>query len=199
MPAYPSICLGTFDASLYDMVGAYSTFVNQGVWRSPQYLLRIEDKNGALIYQYNSVPKVVLNPEVAYVMVNMLKGTVQDGTGYRLRGTYRLMNPIGGKTGTTQNSSDGWWMGITPQLVTGVWTGFEDRAIHFTSTNQGDGSNSALPVFALFMKKVYADKSLKYTKGDFEVPKGGVKTVLDCGAYYKPDSAQSELDERLGF
>jgi penicillin-binding protein 1A len=184
VPNYPSICLGTFDASLYDMVGAYSTFVNQGVWTEPIYLLRIEDKNGNVLYEKKPQVREVLNPQVAYVMVDMLKGVVQQGTGRRLRGpTYRLTNPIGGKTGTTQNNSDGWFIGITPQLVTGVWTGAEDRAIHFTSENDGEGANSALPVFALYMKKVYADPKLKYTKGDFEAPQGGVSIALNCDAY----------------
>jgi len=183
VPNVPSICLGSFDASVYDMVGAYSTFVNQGVWTEPIYLLRIEDKNGNLLYEKKPQVHEVLNAQVAYVMVDMLKGVVENGTGSRIRYKYNLTNPIGGKTGTTQNNSDGWFIGITPQLVTGVWTGAEDRAIHFTSTSQGGGANSALPVFALFMKKVYADPKLKYTKGDFETPPGGVNTVLNCDAY----------------
>lgn len=179
----PAISLGSFDASVYDMVGAYSAFVNQGVWTEPIYLLRIEDKNGVVIYEQKPRVQEVLNPQVAYVMVDMLKAVVQQGTGRRVRYKYNLTNPIGGKTGTTQNNSDGWFIGITPQLVTGVWTGAEDRAIHFTSENAGEGSVSALPVFALYMKKVYADQKLKYTKGDFETPPGGVSTVLNCDVY----------------
>lgn len=192
VPAYPSICLGTFDASVYDMVGAYSAFVNHGIWTEPIYLLRIEDKNGNLLYERK--PKVVyaLNEQTAYVMTQMLKGVVENGTGSRLRYKYGLSNPIGGKTGTTQNNSDGWFMGITPQLVTGVWTGCEDRAIHFFSTNQGEGANSALPIFALYMKKVYADGKLKYSKGDFEPPKGEQTITLDCDAYANPTEASTE-------
>ena len=207
VPAYPSICLGTFDASVYDMVGAYAAFVNHGVWTEPIYLLRIEDKNGNVIYDQKPRIVVALDPQTAYVMTDMLKGVVQGGTGGRLRWRYNLTNPIGGKTGTTQNNSDGWFMGITPQLVTGVWTGCEDRAIHFISTNYGEGANSALPVFALYMKKVYADKSLNYTKGDFEPPQGGVNITLDCNAYASPDSAArdslpapgTKLDEQIQF
>ncbi|HEY0057184.1 MAG TPA: transglycosylase domain-containing protein [Pedobacter sp.] len=179
----PAMCLGTFDASIYEMVGAYSTFVNQGVWTEPIYLLKIEDKNGNVLYEKKPQVREVLNPQVAYVMVDMLKGVVRQGTGRRLQGKYNLYNPIGGKTGTTQNNSDGWFIGITPQLVTGVWTGAEDRAIHFTSEDDGEGANSALPVFALYMKKVYADPKLKYTKGDFEAPQGGVSIALNCEAY----------------
>ncbi|HEY1007058.1 MAG TPA: transglycosylase domain-containing protein [Sphingobacteriaceae bacterium] len=202
VPAYPSICLGTFDASLYDMVGAYSAFVNHGVWIEPLYLMRIEDRNGAVLYEGRSKLVQAMNEQTAYVMTNMLKGTVEQGTGRRLRWKYRLMNPIGGKTGTTQNNSDGWFIGITPELVTGVWTGAEDRAIHFTSTNYGEGANSALPIFGLYMQKVYADPKLKYSKGDFEPPKGGVNVTLDCSAYAaRTDSTATPTDteEKLGF
>ncbi len=199
VPAYPSICLGTFDASVYDMTGAYSVFVNHGIWTEPLYLLRIEDKNGNVIYERKPKVKVVLDEQTAYAMTDMLKGVVLEGTGSRMRSKYGLLNPIGGKTGTTQNNSDGWFMGITPQLVTGVWTGCEDRAIHFASTSQGEGANSALPVFALYMKKVYADNKLNYSKKDFELPKGGSKIILDCGAYTKQESGTTEVDKKLGF
>ena len=199
VPAVPSICLGSFDASVYDMVGAYSVFVNHGVWTEPIYLLRIEDKNGNVIYERRPKVKVVLDEQTAYVMTDMLKAVVKEGTGVRLGWKYKLTNPIGGKTGTTQNNSDGWFMGITPELVTGVWTGAEDRAIHFSSTNFGEGANTALPIFALYMQKVYADPKLKYTKGDFALPKGGIATTIDCGAYTQQQAGESELDKKLGF
>jgi penicillin-binding protein 1A len=199
VPAVPSICLGSFDASVYDMVGAYSVFVNHGVWTEPIYLLRIEDKNGNVIYERRPKVKVVLDEQTAYVMTDMLKAVVKEGTGVRLGWKYKLTNPIGGKTGTTQNNSDGWFMGITPELVTGVWTGAEDRAIHFSSTNFGEGANTALPIFALYMQKVYADPKLKYTKGDFPLPKGGIATTIDCGAYTQQQAGESELDKKLGF
>lgn len=191
VPAYPSIALGSFEASVYDMVGAYSVFANQGIWTEPTYLTRIEDKNGNVLYERKARVVVALNPQTAYAMTDMLKGVVQRGTGRRLRFKYNLTNPIGGKTGTTNNNSDGWFIGITPQLVTGVWTGAEDRAIHFLNTNQGEGANSALPIFGLYMNKVYADPTLKYTKGDFDPPKGGSTITLNCDAYAKkpgPDS-----------
>jgi len=197
VPAYPSICLGTFDASVYDMVGAYSAFVNHGTWTEPIYLLRIEDKNGNILYERK--PKIVfaINDQTAYVITQMLKGVVENGTGSRLRTKYGLTNPIGGKTGTTQNNSDGWFMGITPQLVTGVWTGCEDRAIHFFSTSQGEGANSALPIFALYMKKVYADSKLNYSKADFEPPKGEPTIAFDCDTYATPpeEVAEEVVDE----
>jgi penicillin-binding protein 1A len=197
--AVPSICLGVFDASLYDMVGAYSAFVNHGVWREPIYLLRIEDKNGAILWENSEKVTVALDAQTAYVMTDMLKAVVEEGTGQRVRWKYNLTNPIGGKTGTTQENSDGWFIGITPQLVTGVWTGCEDRQIHFASLDQGEGANSALPIFALYMQKVYADKSLGYTKGDFPPPPGGVSIPLDCDSYNKSQPVLNELDQRLNF
>ena len=190
VPAYPSICLGTFDASLYDMVGAYSVFANRGIWTEPIYLLRIEDKNGHVLYEKKPRIVVALEEQYAYAMTSMLKDVVTEGTGIRLRYKYNLMNPIGGKTGTTQNNSDGWFIGITPQLVTGVWTGCEDRAIHFLSTNQGEGANSALPIFALFMKRVYADSKLGYSQGDFAPPKSGIDITMDCDNYNQKASPQ---------
>jgi penicillin-binding protein 1A len=199
VPAVPSICLGTFDASIYDMVGAYGVFANKGAWIQPTYITRIEDKNGVVLYDSKPIIKVAMNEEVAYVMTRMLRGVVTGGTAYRLIRNYGITTPIGGKTGTTQNNSDGWFMSITPDLVTGVWTGCEDRAFHFTSTTYGEGANSALPIFAGFIKRVYANPKLKVSKADFEPPKGGVSIVYDCNQYAQPDSTAIELDEKLGF
>lgn len=197
---YPSIVLGTFDASVFDMTGAYSVFANHGVWTEPTYLLRVEDKNGNVLYDRKPKVVVAINEQTAYVMTYMLKGVVQEGTGWRLRSTYGLTNPIGGKTGTTQNNSDGWFIGITPQLVTGVWTGCEDMQIHFRSTDLGEGANTALPIFALFMKKVYANSSLGIKKNvDFDPPKNGVSITMDCGAYSQQQQQKTEVDKQLGF
>jgi penicillin-binding protein 1A len=195
----PSICLGVFDASLYDMVGAYSAFVNRGIWTQPIFLLRIEDKNGSLLWEHKPNIRQALDPQTAYVMTDMLKAAVREGTGRRLGGRYNLNNPIGGKTGTTQQNSDGWFIGITPQLVTGVWTGCEDRQLHFASLDMGEGANSALPVFGLYMQKVYADKTLNYSKGDFPPPPGGISISLDCSTYL-PEQPPVDTDlDRLGF
>jgi penicillin-binding protein 1A len=200
VPAYPTICLGTFNASVYDMTGAYSVFANEGAWTEPTYLLRIEDKNGNLLYDRKARVVQAMNPQTAYVMTYMLKGVVDEGTGWRLRSKYGLRNPIGGKTGTTQNNSDGWFIGVTPQLVTGVWTGCEDRAIHFRSTNLGEGANSALPIFALYMKRIYADKSLGIKQNvDFAQPKTGVNITLDCNAYSQQQQGTAEVENKLGF
>jgi penicillin-binding protein 1A len=200
VPPYPSICLGTFDASVFEMTAAYSVFANHGLWTEPTYILRIEDKNGNVLYTHT--PKVVqaMNPQTAYVMTYMLKGVIEEGTGSRLGRKYGLHNPIGGKTGTTQNNSDGWFIGITPQLVTGLWTGCEDRDIAFQSTRLGEGANSALPIFAIYMKKVYANPTLGIKKTvDFDAPKTGVSIVLDCGQYTQQQQGTNEVDKKLDF
>ena len=204
VPSYPSISLGAYEASVFDMVGAYSAFVNHGTWTEPTMILRIEDKNGTPIYE--RTPKVVkaLNSESAYIMVDMLKGVVDGGTGSRVRRKEYggLTNPIGGKTGTTNDNSDAWFIGITPQLVAGVWTGAEDRGISFSNMQYGQGAAAALPVFGLFMRKVFDDASLNYSKGDFPQPPGGMTRVLDCSEYSKYDGYSTEPqldDDRLGF
>ncbi|SHF67829.1 transglycosylase domain-containing protein [Pedobacter caeni] len=198
VPAYPSIALGSFDASVYDMVGAYSVFANKGVWNKPTYILKIEDKNGVVLYSEKPIPVPAISEEVAYVMTRMLRGVVTNGTGWRLAGRFGVTGPIGGKTGTTNANSDGWFMAITPQLVAGVWTGCEDRAFHFTSTAQGDGATTALPIYAGFMKRVYASSKLKMSKADFEPPKNGVGITFDCNQYQQQEQ-KTELDEKLGF
>jgi penicillin-binding protein 1A len=213
VPNYPSISLGAYEASVFDMVGAYSAFVNQGTWIEPTAILRIEDKNGTPIY--DKAPKVVkaLNSESAYIIVDMLKKVVSQGTARRIQWKYNLTNPIGGKTGTTNDNSDAWFIGITPELVTGVWTGAEDRGISFDRMEYGQGAAAAMPVFAFFMQKVYKDSNLKYTKGDFEQPQGGLTRVIDCNQYWggggsdvedgSTDSSSKDepklKDDRLGF
>ena len=198
---YPSIALGSFDASVMEMTGAYSAFVNHGVWTEPTYLLRIEDKNGNLIWGDHE-PKVTqaMSEETAYVMTDMLKSVVREGTGARMSYKYGLSNPIGGKTGTTNDNSDGWFIGITPQLVTGVWTGFESRFIHFRSTGFGEGANTALPIFAGYMKAVYADPKLGIIKNnDFEKPKKPLETNLDCSIYNQQQSGPGDVEKKLSF
>jgi len=210
IPNNLSIALGSYDASLFDMVGAYSAFVNQGTWVEPTMILRVEDKNGSSIYE--KAPKVLkaLNSETAYAMVDMLKGAVDGGTASRLRWDPNfggLKNPIGGKTGTTNDNSDAWFIGITPELVTGVWTGAEDRGISFSSMRYGQGAAAAMPVFGLYMRKVYADKELNYSQEDFPTPEGGItRFEMDCAnfsQFYGNDPNQQESqpidDNRLGF
>jgi penicillin-binding protein 1A len=206
---YPSIALGTMPVSLYDMLGAYSVFANKGVYTQPNYILRIEDKNGNILYSENPKVKQAISEDLAYAMVYMLKGNTDPslhGTGSRLRYKYHFTEEIGGKTGTTSNYSDGWYIGITPDLVTGVWTGGEDRYEHFHSLIMGEGATTALPAWALYMQKVYANSVLAISKGPFEKPKGDTTMELDCSKYVLPDTGipgdsitKPKPDKRLDF
>ena len=175
----PSIVLGTPDISIAEMTAAFSVYPNAGVYSEPIFVNRIEDKNGNLLQRFSSYKEEVISEETAYLMTNLLQGVVKNGTATRLRYTYKLMNDMGGKTGTTQNHSDGWYIGITPDLVAGVWVGGEDRSIHFDNMRLGQGSAMALPIFGLFMQKVYADKNINLTQGPFERP-DNFNINLDC-------------------
>ncbi|MDY0098552.1 MAG: transglycosylase domain-containing protein [Bacteroidales bacterium] len=168
----PSIFLGTSDIKLEEMVGAYGTFANKGVYTRPMYVTRIEDKNGNTISKFTPIIEEVLSEDQAYLMLDLLQGVVQSGSGIRMRREpYMLLNQIGGKTGTTQNHSNGWFMGITPNLVGGVWSGWEDQAIHFETLGEGQGAQMALPIFAIFLKKVYSDPQFGIMESDvFERP-----------------------------
>jgi penicillin-binding protein 1A len=191
IPANPSIALGAVDLSLYEMVSAYSTFANKGLRVSPMIITRIEDKNGTVLKDFVPVTQEVLSEESAYVILNLLEGVTTSGSGIRLRSSwssggsavtgfpYKFENAIAGKTGTTQNQSDGWFMGIVPNLVTGVWTGGEERATHFAGIGKGQGATMALPAWALFMQKCYADKDLEISKEDFERPEN-LSIKIDC-------------------
>jgi penicillin-binding protein 1A len=197
---YPSICLGTFNSTVFDMTGAYSVFANHGVWTEPTFLLRIEDRKGNVLYNHKPKIAPVMNEQTAYVMTYMLKGVIENGTGSRLTYKYGIRNPVAGKTGTTQDNSDGWFIGVTPQLVTGVWTGCEDRDIHFRSTYLGEGANTALPIFALYMKRVYADATLGIKKNvDFDAPKTPLTITLDCGLYDQKEQGTDDVEKKLGF
>ena len=193
--AVPAICLGVCDLKLIEMVGAMSTFANQGVYFKPMFITRIEDKNGNVIARFSPEESEAMSELTAYKMVELMKGVVQSGTGIRLRSYYGFNNPVAGKTGTTQKQSDGYFMGITPDLTTGVWVGAEDRSVHFRSTKLGQGSHTALPIWAIYMKKVYADKSLNISKGDFTKPNiPGVDLNFDCDRYDN-DEGVEYIDE----
>jgi penicillin-binding protein 1A len=189
----PSICLGSADISVFEMVGANSTFANRGQWIEPTFLSRIEDRNGKVLEEFIPRSEEVMSEEKAYVMTQLMQGVVQFGTGSRLRGKYKLTNPIAGKTGTTQNNSDGWFMGLTPDLVAGCWVGGEDRSVHFNSTAEGQGASMALPIWGKFFQKVYADKTIKTKKGDFYKPKKMTEVELDCSKY--DDETKEVFDE----
>jgi penicillin-binding protein 1A len=187
-----SIFLGPSDIKLEEMVGAYGTFANKGVYVKPMYVSRIEDKNGNIISRFNPKIEEVLSEETSYLMLNLLQGVVLTGSAQRMRrDPYNLMNQIGGKTGTTQEQSDAWFMGVTPNLVGGVWGGWEDRAIHFLTLGEGQGANIALPVFAIFLRKVYDDPQLGIMEADeFERP-DGFNMDLDCDNMKRESSRRS--------
>jgi penicillin-binding protein 1A len=189
----PALCLGTCEIANLDMVGAYCTYANKGIWVQPTFVVRIEDKNGRVLDQVKPQTSEALSQQDAYVMLKMMEGVVESGTGVRLRGPkYRLLNQIAGKTGTTQNCSDGWFIGITPDLVSGCWAGFEDRAVHFENMEWGQGASEALPVWAVYMQKAYADKSLNISQGDFEKPDKPLTIECDCEKYYKENNGNNE-------
>ena len=178
--AVPAICLGTPDLSVYEMTGAMSTYANKGVFVEPIFITRIEDKNGNILENFIPKQQEAMSEVTAYLMIELMKGVVESGTGVRLRYKYGLDAPIAGKTGTTQNNSDGWFMGVTPSLTTGVWVGGEVRSIHFRSINLGQGANMALPIWALYMKKVWADKTLNIPKNNFDKPDQDISDRIDC-------------------
>jgi len=192
IPAAPSIALGSVELSLMEMTGAYATFANKGLRVEPNMLMRIEDKNGTVLADFTPKTKEVLSEESAYVVLELLKGVTTAGSGVRLRTSehynkdvitgfpYQFTNPIAGKTGTTQNHTDGWFMGVVPNLATGVWTGGEDRAVHFEKITNGQGATMSLPTWALYMRKLYADPTLNISQEDFEKPEYvGIDT--NCG------------------
>jgi len=176
----PSIFLGTPDIKLEEMVGAYGTFANKGVYTRPMYVTRIEDKNGNTISRFTPKIEEVLSEDQAFLMLNLLQGVIRFGTGNKIRRDYNLMNQIGGKTGTTQNHSNGWFMAVTPNLVGGVWSGWEDQGIHFETLGEGSGANMALPIMGIFLKKLYNDPQLGIMEADeFERP-ANFNMELDC-------------------
>ena len=214
IPEVPSIALGTPDLSLFEMVGAYSTFANEGVYVKPTLIQRIEDKNGTVLYQNVPETKDVISNETAYVTVSLMEGVTQGGSGQRLRHTwaggtyvykkvmtgypYAFENPIAGKTGTTQNNSDGWFMGMVPNLVTGVWVGGEDRATHFNDTAFGQGATMALPVWALYMRKCYGDETLNISKEAFNKPEE-MSITTDCDKWKDENSGIEEIPDEFNF
>ena len=215
IPEVPSIALGTPDVNVYEMVGAFGTFANEGVYVKPVLVTRIEDKNGTVLYEYVPETKDVLSKDVAYATVDLLRGVVEGGSGSRLRNSYNkdnqmykeiitgypynLNNPIAGKTGTTQNNSDGWFMGMVPNLVTGVWVGGEERATHFKNILYGQGASMALPIWGLYMVKNYENKDIGVSDGEFKIPEN-MSINLDCAQFQEDKKennapAHDDLDD----
>jgi penicillin-binding protein 1A len=185
LDAVPSLCLGVSDVSLYELVGAYSTFVNEGIYTEPYYITRIEDKNGNVIENFVPKTRQAMSELTAYKMIYMLQGGVQEegGTSAGLPRELKIDNEIGGKTGTTNNASDGWYMGVTSNLVSGAWVGGDERSIHYRRWDKGQGSKTARPIWSYYMQKVYADVTLPYKKGMFKRPDTQLDITLDCEQY----------------
>lgn len=192
----PSLALGVNDVSVYEMVGAFGTFVNKGEHTTPFYIDRIEDKNGNVIQQFTAKKRPAMSEEHAYLMTYMLRGGFEEeeGTSQGVPWTLRQGNELGGKTGTTQNASDGWYMGISKDLVSGTWVGGDDRAIHFRSWTSGQGGRTARPIWVKFMEKVYADASLGYTKGPFPRPERPLSIEIDCDVYENESQRFADFD-----
>ncbi len=192
--AVPSICLGTCDLSVYEMVGAMSTYANKGIFVKPMFVTSIEDRNGVILERFSPEQHEAMSERTAYLTTKLMQGVVDGGTGVRLRYKYGITAPIAGKTGTTQNHSDGWFMGLTPNLVTGVWVGGEVRSIHFRSITHGQGANMALPVWAIYMKKVFEDSKINLYQGDFDRP-AGITDEFDCDKVSQSSAASQFEDE----
>jgi penicillin-binding protein 1A len=183
MEPNPSICLGTPDISVYEMVAAFCTFFNKGVYNEPIFLTRIEDRSGNVLVEFKNESREVMNAQAAYLTIELMSAVAQ-GTGHDLVDKYKFTEPVAGKTGTTQSASDGWFIAGTPDLVCGVWTGGEDRTVRQTSWY---GGLMSLPTWAKFMRKVYDDRSIKINRGDFEQP-ANLSVQIDCGAYLPDDT-----------
>ncbi len=192
MDRFPSVALGVSDISLYEMLGAYSMFPSGGMHTEPFFLTKIEDKNGMLVKNFAPAQKELLNANTAYKMVKLMREVVDHGTGGRMRFRYGLMNDIAGKTGTTSNQADAWFIGYVPQLIAGAWVGCDDREFRFTSEAQGQGAAAALPIWAFFMKRVYADKTLNIDQTKrFKQPDG----FIDCDATDQTSAERAGLEK----
>ena len=196
IPEVPAIALGTPDMSLYEIVGALNSYVNKGIHVEPIFFTRIEDKNGNVVERFIPEQQEAMSEETAYLMLEMLQGVVNKGTGIRLRYKYGFNQPIAGKTGTTQNQSDGWFIGMVPDLATGIWVGAEDRSAHFRTITLGQGANMALPIWALYMQKIYDDPSIQVPKKDFKKPDKPLSVEIDCQKWEQQNKQQdNRIDE----
>ena len=193
-----SLCVGSADISVYEMVAAYNTFPSKGVYVTPIFVTRIEDNMGNVIGEFNNTKREAIGEHTAYLMANLMQGVVNSGTGVRLRAKYGLKGEIAGKTGTTNDQSDGWFIGYTPSLTAGVWVGAEDRQVHFESLALGGGSNMALPIWGLFMQKVLKDGTLGVSENDRFVP-SGVRLELNCDGSDADAVGSAQDDESLYF
>ncbi len=197
MDAVPAISLGTPDLSVYEIVGAMASYANKGVYIEPTFVTRIEDQSGNLIEAFVPDRQEAMNEETAWLMLELMKGVVSEGTGRRLNFRYGFNHPIAGKTGTTQSNSDGWFVGITPDLVSGVWVGGEDRGIRFRDLSLGQGANTSLPIWAEFMTRVYNDDSLNISMDDFEMPLRPPDVETDCSKIEQQDNTRDPFRREI--
>lgn len=192
----PAMALGVADISLYEMIGAYSMFPNGGINVKPMFITKIEDKNGILLKNFVPVQKELINANTAYKMVKMMRGVIDNGTGRRLRYRYGFKGDIAGKTGTTNNQADAWFIGYTPQVLAGAWVGCDDRYLRFGSEALGQGAAAALPIWGNFMKKVYADEKLEIRQDvTFKEPEG----FDDCAAFDPTSMQRSSTYNSSGY
>ncbi len=180
LPPYPSLCVGPADISVMEMVSAYNTYPSRGVYVNPMFVTRIEDNSGNVLANFSSRKREAISESTAYLMVNLMQGVVNEGTSVRLRSRYVPEGALAGKTGTTNDQSDGWFIGYTPNLTAGVWVGAEDRQVHFETLSMGQGANMALPIWGIFMKKVFEDGTLGVRTTDQFVAPSGWSLSLDC-------------------
>ncbi len=197
--AVPALCVGSCDLTLFEMVGAYNTLPSRGVHVEPFFVSRIEDKSGNMLATFVPTQNEALSEKAAYLTVNLMQGVVNEGTAYRLRSVYVPEGQIAGKTGTTNNQSDGWFIGYMPKLTAGVWVGAEDRSVHFESLALGGGANMALPIWGLFMKKVLADPNLEVKTTDAFIVPPGVPAAFGCTGSDADAGEESGEDEGDGF
>jgi penicillin-binding protein 1A len=196
---FPSSALGVSDISLYEMMNAYTMFPTQGINTQPMFITRIEDKNGILLRSFTPVQKEIINSSTAYKMIDMMRGVIDHGTGRRMRFMYNIQSDVAGKTGTTNSQADAWFIGYTPQLLAGAWVGCDDRVFRFASERLGQGSAAALPIWAIFIKKCYADKSLSISSSVKFTPPAGYdgcdvsdQTSLDRAGTYNAQPGNND-------
>ena len=197
VPEVPSLCVGSCDLTLYEMVAAYNTYPSKGVFVEPLFVTRIEDNMGNVIGEFNNRKREAVSEQTAYLMANLMQGVVNSGTAIRLRVKYGLKGEMAGKTGTTNDQADGWFIGYTPTLMGGAWVGAEDRQIHFESLALGGGSNMALPIWGIFMKKVMEDGTLGVSEADRFIAPAGMNLNLDCDG--SDNDASRNTDDSSDF
>jgi penicillin-binding protein 1A len=197
--AVPSLCVGPADLSLYEMVSAYNTFPSKGEYVSPLMVSKIEDNQGNVLSEFTNSKRESIGDRTAYLMANLMESVVNHGTAVRLRARYALKGEIAGKTGTTNDNADGWFIGYTPSITAGVWVGCEDRQVHFQSLALGSGSNMALPIWGIWMKKMLADGSLGISESDKFIAPPGMSLDLDCSETDGKSASKQEDEEDYYF